>query len=221
MCTHIIINSGYLRNKLTRRLEEGETCVNVSEGRILNQDTTQTEARRMETISEGVVGAPSTSPTLREGSRRLDGKDGPGVKGKKRGANREVLTLGGAKRQETNLKRKMKRKVNKLKGKAGFPAQRKKADRTLMERPISVLFVDNTKGGLLAKKFREEEKRLGLMTGYNVRVAETAGMPLSRILPSTNPWGPGDCGRQDCPVCMQGDEKTQNCKQRNILYESC
>ena len=143
------------------------------------------------------------------------------MKGKKRGGNREVLTLGGAKRQETNLKRKMKRKVNKLKGKAGFPAQRKKADRALMESPISVLFVDNTKGGLLAKKFREEEKRLGLMTGYNVRVAETAGMPLSRLLPSTNPWGPGDCGRQDCPVCEQGDEKTQNCKQRNILYESC
>ena len=43
---------------------------------------------------------------------------------RKRGSNREILTLGGAKRQETNLKRKTKRKVNKLRGKAGFPAQR-------------------------------------------------------------------------------------------------
>ena len=58
------------------------------------------------------------------------------------------------------------------------------------------------------------------MTGYNVRVAETAGMALSRLLPSTNPWGAGDCGRKDCPVCEQKDEKRQNCKQRNILYES-
>ena len=90
----------------------------------------------------------------------------------------------------------------------------------LLDSPISVLFVDNTKGGLLAKRFKEEEKRLGRMTGYNVRVAETAGMALSRLLPSTNPWGAGDCGRQDCPVCEQGDEVPQNCKKRNILYES-
>ena len=83
------------------------------------------------------------------------------------------------------------------------------------------MFVDNTRRGLLAKKFREEEKRLGRMTGYNVRVAETAGMALSILLPSTNPWGAGDCGRQDSPVCEQEDEKRQNCKQRNILYESC
>ena len=55
--------------------------------------------------------------------------------------------MGGAKKQETNLKRKMKRRINKLKGKAGFPAQRKKADTALLDSPISVMFVDNTKGG--------------------------------------------------------------------------
>ena len=115
--------------------------------------------------------------------------------------------MGGAKKQETNLKRKMKRRMNKLKGKAGFPAQRKKADTALLDSPISVMFVDNTKGGLLAKKFKEEEKRLGRMTGYNVRVAETTGMALSRLLPSNNPWGAGDCGRQDCPMCEQNYEK--------------
>ena len=115
----------------------------------------------------------------------------------------------------------MKRKMNKLKGKAGFPASRKeRASTPLEDSPISVLFVDSTKGGVMAKRFREEEKRLGQMTGYNIRVAEMAGMPLSRLLPSTNPWGPGDCGRADCPVCDQGDEKNQNCKKRNILYES-
>ena len=59
-----------------------------------------------------------------------------------------------------------------------------------------------------------------MVTGYNIRVAEMAGMALSRLLPSTNPWGAGDCGREDCPVCNQGDEKNENCKKRNILYES-
>ena len=83
--------------------------------------------------------------------------------------------------------------------------------------------MDNTKGGRLAKVFKEEERRLGNMTGYNIRVAEMAGMAgmaLSRLLPRANPWGTRDCGRYDCPVCDQGDEKMQNCKQRNILYES-
>ena len=129
-----------------------------------------------------------------------------GVKGKKRGMNREIVTLGGRKKQEVAWKRKMKRKMNQLKGKAGFPASGKEKMITpLNDSPISVLFVDSTKGGMLAKRFREEERRLGQMTGYNIRVAEMSGMPLSRLLPSTNPWGPGDCGRADCPVCDQGD----------------
>ena len=83
-----------------------------------------------------------------------------------------------------------------------------------------MIFIDSTKGGRLAKIFKEEERRLGSMTGYNIRVAEMAGMALSRLLPSTNPWGTGDCTRGDCPVCNQGDEVMQNCKKRNILYES-
>ena len=29
-----------------------------------------------------------------------------------------------------------------------------------------------------------------------------------------------DCAREDCYSCNQGDERIQNCKQRNILYES-
>ena len=41
----------------------------------------------------------------------------------------------------------------------------------------------------MAKILKEEEKRPGRVTGYNIRVAEMAGMALSRLLPSTNPWG--------------------------------
>ena len=80
-------------------------------------------------------------------------------------------------------KLKLKRKMNQQRGQAGFPAT------PLQDSPISVIFVDNTKGGRLAKMFREEETRLGNMTGYNIRVAEMAGMALSRLLASTNPWG--------------------------------
>ena len=58
------------------------------------------------------------------------------------------------------------------------------------------------------------------MTGYRVRVAEAAGTPLSILLPSTNPWGPVDCQRQDCVTCHQGDERRIDCRKRNIMYES-
>ena len=45
-----------------------------------------------------------------------------------------------------------------------------------------------------------------------------SGMPTE--LPSTNPWGPGDCGRDDCIICKQQDEKPQDCRRRNVLYEN-
>ena len=57
----------------------------------------------------------------------------------------------------------------------------------MMNPPVSVLFVDNTKDGRLAKMLQEEEKRLGGITSYRVRIVESAGMALSRLLPSTNP----------------------------------
>ena len=70
-----------------------------------------------------------------EPSRRLEKKlTKLARKGKKRGPNRQSVTLGGVKRQERRTKRHMNRDLGK------------------------------------------------------------AGMALSRLLPSTNPWGPDDCG---------------------------
>ena len=132
-------------------------------------------------------------------------------KGKKRGANRRVLTLGGEQKVKKAEKRKLKRMMNKERGRAGMKAPKKtRAEQVMMDPPISVLFVDNTKGGTLAKRLQEEEKRLGGVTSYRVRIVESAGMALSRLLPSTNPWGPGDCGREDCKICGQDDEVKQD-----------
>ena len=61
---------------------------------------------------------------------------------------------------------------------------------------------------------------MALITGYRVRVTETAGSQLCRVLPNTNTWKGMDCGREDCYPCSQGGEKLQDCKKRNILYES-
>ena len=85
---------------------------------------------------------------------------------------------------------------------------------------ISVLFVDQTKGGILAKRLQEAEHRLAGMTGYRVRVTESCGSKLCRVLPNTNPWQGEDCTRLNCFTCGQGGDKLENCKQRNVLYES-
>ena len=85
-------------------------------------------------------------------------------KRKQRGPNRQNLTLGGIMKQKKALKRKSRRKMNKEMGKAGVPAKRKSnEEKVMMEPPISVLFVDNTKNGTLARMLQETEKRLGGM----------------------------------------------------------
>ena len=118
--------------------------------------------------------------------------------------------LGGEQKVKKAQKTKLKRMMNKEKGKAGMKAPNKtRAEKVMMEPPISVLFADNTKGGTLARKLKEEEKRLGGVTSYRIRIVESAGMALSRLLPSTNPWGPGDCGREDCKICSQDDEASR------------
>ena len=58
------------------------------------------------------------------------------------------------------------------------------------------------------------------MVGYRIRVVESSGTQLCRLLPNTNPWAGQHCGRVGCYTCNQGDENLQNCRMRNILYES-
>ena len=72
----------------------------------------------------------------------------------------------------------------------------------------------------MAKRFQKAEEEAGNVTGYRIRITESAGTPLSMLLPSTNPWGPQDCSRRDCVTCNQGDERRIDCRKRNILYES-
>ena len=85
---------------------------------------------------------------------------------------------------------------------------------------LAVLFVDQTHGGALQKTIQAAEDSIALMVGYRVRVVETSGTQLCRLLPYTNPWGGQHCGRPSCYTCGQGGERLQNCKQRNIMYES-
>jgi hypothetical protein len=51
----------------------------------------------------------------------------------------------------------------------------------------SVIFLDNTAGGLLAKRFQEAEVEAGNVTGYRIRITESAGTALSMLLPRGPP----------------------------------
>ena len=85
---------------------------------------------------------------------------------------------------------------------------------------LAVMFVEQTFGGELAKRLQVVEDRLARMTGYRVRISETSGSQLCRLLPNTNPWSGVDCGSSECYTCSQGGETLEDCKRRNVLYES-
>jgi hypothetical protein len=86
----------------------------------------------------------------------------------------------------------------------------------------SVMFIENTPFGELTRRLQECEDRLGTITGRRVRMVEMAGSQLSQLLPNTNPWAGGQCGRNNCHTCTQGGNSKQkeDCFRRNILYES-
>ena len=123
---------------------------------------------------------------------------------------------------EKATRKKERRKINRQLGRAGIekkdnnPAMRKGKNIPT----ISLLFVEQTPGGALARNLQKAEVDLGLKTGYRIRIVENAGSALKMILPSTNPWGNIDCQRKDCLICSQGDEEVQDCRRRNILYEN-
>ena len=66
----------------------------------------------------------------KESSKRKEtGSPRKGVKGKKRGLNREIITLGGKKKQETSIRRKLKKKMNQKRGR-NFSHQEEQGDHT-------------------------------------------------------------------------------------------
>ena len=91
---------------------------------------------------------------------------------------------------EKSAKRKMKNKLNKKLGVLEIPTKNKIRNRGPPPPTKSVMFVDNTAGGFLLKRFQKGEVDLGVKTDYRVRMAEMAGTSLSLILTSSNHCGP-------------------------------
>ena len=69
-------------------------------------------------------------------------------------------------------------------------------------------------------KMRENELMMSLLTGFKISYSEAGGIKLGRLFtPNLSKGLP--CGRTKCQPCgMSQSGKAQNCKARNILYES-
>ena len=84
----------------------------------------------------------------------------------------------------------------------------------------TVMFVPNTKGATLLKKLKGGESVLSKLSGFRVNYTEAGGTQLIRMF--NQDLGKGlHCGREVCPPCDFTDgKKRQNCRTRNILYET-
>ena len=103
------------------------------------------------------------------------------------------------------------------------PKQRLQSNFSTVCKPVktrSVIFVEQTKDGRLAKDIREVLLRLEGMLGFKFKVVERAGAALKRILPNTNPWAGAHCSRIECLTCNQGVEEFPNCTKRSLVYEN-
>ena len=83
-------------------------------------------------------------------------------------------------------------------------------------RTTSVLFIEQTPNGELARRFREAEIELAKITGFRIKIVERNGTKVKNILHVTNPWAEGICERPDCYPCATGETKC--CFKRNIVY---
>ena len=90
---------------------------------------------------------------------------------------------------EKARRRRVKQRLRKKKGSMNIHEGRKIKRKGRPPPTRSVMFIDNTDEGELAKRMQDAETELGQATGYRIRMAESAGTALSVLLPSTNPWG--------------------------------
>ena len=70
-------------------------------------------------------------------------------------------------------------------------------------RVSSPLFIPASKGGQLASKLKEEDNKLGEITGWKFKVIERGGIMLKNLLTRANLFSKEDCGRPDCQACKK------------------
>ena len=84
----------------------------------------------------------------------------------------------------------------------------------------SVMFVEQTEMGELAKRLREMVTRLAPIMGFSVKIIERTGSTLRSKFPQSSLWEGAPCGRSDCVTCLQGAEFQVPCSRKSMVYEN-
>ena len=84
----------------------------------------------------------------------------------------------------------------------------------------SILFVEQSPGGELAKRMRETLRSMEPTMGFRIKVVERCGQALGSKFPLTNLWEGNTCGREACVTCNQGGEYIPDCSRKNLMYEN-
>ena len=106
--------------------------------------------------------------------------------------------------------------------KSTLPGKTDSIKKTLTEKKDpakTVMFVEYTPQGALAKRLREVAQRLESIVGFGIKIVEKTGLPLVSQFPSDT-WDGTPCGRGDCITCIQGAEEIPPCTKQSMVYEN-
>ena len=70
----------------------------------------------------------------------------------------------------------------------------------------TVLFVEQTPEGGLAKRLRETLRCMEPALGFKIKVVERTGKSLGSQFPLSSLWQGAPCGRKECVTCRQEAE---------------
>ena len=85
----------------------------------------------------------------------------------------------------------------------------------------SVLFVEQTKGGVLARSLRNLLSRLAPTLGFGVKIVERTGASIRSMFSQGSLWEGTQCGRgKECITCSQGTETLPPCTRVSVVYEN-
>jgi hypothetical protein len=210
-------NAAASQGKRDRKKLMGKQTWFKDKERNETEDNKAPTASRRDSNTRTDVGGSDKEMITRQGE---DNKEGTGVSNTQDMLSswRDSIT-----RTDVGGSRKARTQGEKDNRERGQDSKGGKQDKKLTKEHIkttTVMFVDNTVGGELAKRLRGEEDKLSVLTGFRVKIVESGGTQLKQMLSCVNPWSGVQCNRTDCQTCQQGDEVVQDCFRRNILYES-
>ena len=124
------------------------------------------------------------------------------------------------KRRKTPIKEDTEHKNYKRRKGGQWEAPKKEQKQEKELKVKTVLFVEQSSDGSLAKRMREVLRSMEPALGFRIKVVERTGQTLGSKFSLSSLWEGTKCGRGGCTTCEQGAEELPPCSMRNLLYEN-